>query len=263
MADYFTHAVIQPSLPATVVTPEIRALLNAMEVHTEDDGDAIYLCCETSPSDLDADMLEEAGVPADHPLWGLVAGGSVPDFEVVLQTLLTLCDMSIPCITVEYAYTCNKMRPDGFGGACTWISRYSIRGWSTQEALQDLSREDQTARDIEVAVALAGAVVPAMDDVPTAQAQREALARLTDRLANDTRLDDADVTDEPAVPLWENNGIQFARLLSELRSLGLSSSQYINLCRQTDLTLEEIDGLLERAEACWQRQKNATASRVA
>jgi ElaB/YqjD/DUF883 family membrane-anchored ribosome-binding protein len=47
---------------------------------------------------------------------------------------------------------------------------------------------------------------------------------------------------------WKNNKIQFPRLLSEIRAIGLTAEQYSFLEESTDLSVAEIDELFERAE---------------
>lgn len=54
---------------------------------------------------------------------------------------------------------------------------------------------------------------------------------------------------------WENNDIQFPRLLAEIRAIGLSEAQYKELNETMDLEQDEIDILLERAEIEWQKIK--------
>lgn len=56
--------------------------------------------------------------------------------------------------------------------------------------------------------------------------------------------------------LWNNNRVQFARLLAEIRAIGLTDEQYQKLMESMDLLeCEHIDELLERAEIEWQKQK--------
>ena len=50
---------------------------------------------------------------------------------------------------------------------------------------------------------------------------------------------------------WQNDAIQFPRLLAELRAIGLYPSQYQELIDASDLSEGQIDELLERAEAVW------------
>lgn len=51
---------------------------------------------------------------------------------------------------------------------------------------------------------------------------------------------------------WDNDDIQFPRLLSEIRAFGLTCAQYESLGLSMDLEVAEIDELLERAEMVWQ-----------
>jgi len=51
--------------------------------------------------------------------------------------------------------------------------------------------------------------------------------------------------------MWEDDLIQFPRLLAELRAVGLSAEQYEYLREQMDLSDSEIDEIFERAETAW------------
>lgn len=59
-------------------------------------------------------------------------------------------------------------------------------------------------------------------------------------------------------PLWENNEIQFARLISEIGA-ALDESQTKALMRDLmasmDLSFDELDSLLVRAENVWEQAK--------
>ena len=57
------------------------------------------------------------------------------------------------------------------------------------------------------------------------------------------------------VQKWDNNYLQFARLLDEIRCLGLSTEQYDTLMEAMDLGYEDIDELFERAALEWHRAK--------
>lgn len=48
--------------------------------------------------------------------------------------------------------------------------------------------------------------------------------------------------------VWDDNTIQFARLLAEINAVGLTMNQYQQICDSTDLGVMDIDELLERAE---------------
>jgi hypothetical protein len=61
--------------------------------------------------------------------------------------------------------------------------------------------------------------------------------------------------------LWEQDRIQFPRLLAELRTIGLQGRQYFKLKETMDLEIAEIDELLERAERAWRRHLSRFYSR--
>lgn len=55
---------------------------------------------------------------------------------------------------------------------------------------------------------------------------------------------------------WENDSVQFPRLIAEIKGVGLSSEQVQELCTSMDLKKEDIYDLLERAEATWEDIKS-------
>lgn len=57
---------------------------------------------------------------------------------------------------------------------------------------------------------------------------------------------------------WNNNAVQFPRLLAEIRAVSLTDDQYRELAASMDLTRDQIDELLERAETRWQGIKAQT-----
>lgn len=65
------------------------------------------------------------------------------------------------------------------------------------------------------------------------------------------------VHDESTCPtlLWQKNDIQFPRLLAEIHALGLTDTQKFLLAKSMDLEPEQIDELLNRAEAEFERLK--------
>jgi hypothetical protein len=54
---------------------------------------------------------------------------------------------------------------------------------------------------------------------------------------------------------WKNNGVQFARLLSEISAVGLTDQQYTDLGTSMDLPRERIDELLRRADEEFESSK--------
>lgn len=55
--------------------------------------------------------------------------------------------------------------------------------------------------------------------------------------------------------IWENNYTQFARLLSEIYGLPLSTEQYEQLKESMDLGYEDIDEIFDRAMLEFERAK--------
>lgn len=57
-------------------------------------------------------------------------------------------------------------------------------------------------------------------------------------------------------PKWNDNSIQFPRLLAEIMStVNFSKRQMADLCESMDLTEDDIYELLERADVIWQDAK--------
>ena len=52
--------------------------------------------------------------------------------------------------------------------------------------------------------------------------------------------------------LWDNDGIQFARLLSEIDGIGLTDSQYMHLRDSMDLSNNEINEIFDRANKAFE-----------
>ena len=57
---------------------------------------------------------------------------------------------------------------------------------------------------------------------------------------------------------WTDKTVQYPRLLAEIRAIGLSKEQYEALKESMDLTVDEIDDVLEWAETDWQTIKANT-----
>jgi hypothetical protein len=57
-------------------------------------------------------------------------------------------------------------------------------------------------------------------------------------------------------PLWDNNEIQFARLLCELGALGVpDADDWGDLLSNMDLEESDLHDLFERAHQVWERSK--------
>ncbi len=155
MADYYSPTVVEPMIPAVDTTPLERLLLDHV-FDVEDVGDGFTLSEWQGPSDypeFDRETLAAALAASDTvesriaaPIEALLS--SVPDddpviveldraeasVEMILQDIVrrsqTLRYVSIIC-----AFTCTKMRPDGFDGAVTLITAEAVRSKSTNDIL--------------------------------------------------------------------------------------------------------------------------------
>jgi hypothetical protein len=156
MADYYSPAVVQPTIPNADMTPLERLLLtHIFEAEPVDDG--LYFFAETGPSDgfelavedLRAAFAESAGIAstASAYLAERIANIGASDthidvdlsgtsWEFILQDIVRRSP-TLDHITVVSAFTCTKMRPDGFGGMAVLITADAIRGKSTNDILED------------------------------------------------------------------------------------------------------------------------------
>jgi hypothetical protein len=152
MADYHFPTVVRPSMPAHAITRLELALLTGMFEY-EPDGDAIYFYSSEGPSDtiwLDIaelkDMLEDEAMPSStigemvrHKLDE--AGADETELELdlsdlgeaaIFQNIVRRCDQ-LDHVAIVSAWTCTKMRPDGFGGAVTIVTGDHVLSSSTCE----------------------------------------------------------------------------------------------------------------------------------
>lgn len=161
MADYFSQTVIRPDIPRAAMTALERKILG--EIFEEEAvGEDVYYCAshgpgdlvfvdvaearallagdeaiESSLADLARDLLARADADADE----LELDLSVIGFEGIFQDIVKRS--SLDYVEVEAAWTCSKMRPDGFGGAATLITADDIQsvspaGW-LEESIARLS----------------------------------------------------------------------------------------------------------------------------
>jgi hypothetical protein len=160
MADYFTPTVIQPAIPAADITPLERLLLSHI-FHAQPDGDALYFCADEGPADMI--WLDRAPIEA-----ALAQSKSIDSTAVSIVTARLArrpadnaeveLDFSDSCwqwmfqdivrrshtlryVTAVSAFTCSKMRPDGFGGMAVLITPSEVMGKSTSDIIEDFLNE--------------------------------------------------------------------------------------------------------------------------
>jgi hypothetical protein len=156
MADYYTQTVVHQTLPFACMTSLEKLVLSTMFETEEIDG-GLYCFSTERVDDMPSLDLAEVRDALKHAkdipsrLYDLVKAKadtlsaeaseleldlSVDSFEFILQDILRRSE-ALPHISITAAFTCSKMRPDGFGGMVTLITPEEIRSTSTGDILED------------------------------------------------------------------------------------------------------------------------------
>jgi hypothetical protein len=160
MADYFSPTVVQQTIPNADMTKLERLLLIHI-FESEPDGDGLYFYASEGPSDmiwvnraeLEAalaasrtaksvanDVVAEQLEAVDGNEQDVELDLSVTSWEYLLQDIVRRSS-TLRYVTVVTAFTCSKMRVDGFGGAALFITADDVKGHSTDEFLADCLSE--------------------------------------------------------------------------------------------------------------------------
>jgi hypothetical protein len=175
MADYYTHAVVHQVIPERLMSPLERLLLTAVfDFDTVDDG--LYFYAENSPHcdiTLSRRNVEEAlaatrvrsrlrlfiasclgKANSEHDAFDVDLSafqtGDVP--VVALQDIVRRAKGELPYVSIAYAYTCNKMRPDGFGGMGVIITPARVLYQSTYDFFENFERRRLRRAQAEAAL---------------------------------------------------------------------------------------------------------------
>ncbi len=160
MADYFEPTVVQQIIPNADMTPLERLLLTHI-FQSERDDDGWYFFAEECPANVivvDRESLVAALAETrdeDSSVHAYVAeqfaSAATDDAEVDLDLSGTSWEFmlqdiikrsgTLAHVTVVSAFTCSKMRPDGFGGMAVLITADAIRGKSTNDILGEFLDE--------------------------------------------------------------------------------------------------------------------------
>ena len=157
MADYFTPTVIQPAIPIADITPLERLLLSHV-FNVECQGERLYFYADEGPAEriwLDRAPLEAALAQSEAHADSAAAAfvteqlARLPaddvEIEVQVSTLswqtifqdIVRRSATLRYVTAVSAFTCTKMRPDGFGGMAVLITADTVMGKSTSEIVAD------------------------------------------------------------------------------------------------------------------------------
>ena len=161
MADYLTPTVIQQTIPVADITPLERLLLSHI-FNAEPDGEGLYFYADEGPADmiwLDRAPIEAALAQSKNTVETTAAGvvtaqlARVPADNVEIE--LDFSDRSwesifqdivrrsptLRYVTAVSAFTCSKMRPDGFGGMAVLITADAVKGKSTSDIVEEFLNE--------------------------------------------------------------------------------------------------------------------------
>jgi hypothetical protein len=167
MADYYTPTVIDPMIPIAAMLPIERLFLS--QVFDEElDGESAYYCSDDGARDLislpaaevraalDAARSETSrfaqklideqpdAISGEDDIDLDMCGDLWPD---VLQDIIRRSP-DLDHLTVTMAFTCSKMRPDGFGGLAMLITGETIRSESTHTLFDRFYAEAATNGEI-------------------------------------------------------------------------------------------------------------------
>jgi hypothetical protein len=168
MADYHSPTIVRPDIPRGAMTLLEHRLLIGMFSH-EGGEEQVYFFAEEYVNDLlhldipEVQRLIEADPFPDSyavkaireeldkldPTEGeLALDMSVIGYEEIFQDIVRRCD-ALDDIEIVAAWTCTKMRPDGFGGMATLITADAIETMSTASFLDEARSRLQSERVAE------------------------------------------------------------------------------------------------------------------
>lgn len=152
MADYHSQTVVQPSIPNACMTALERWLLEQMFEFEPDDNDTTYFfaaegansMADAADDELEAILSEDAS-PLAAALREQLANADDRDwldldrfgYAPVFQAIVARHPDQVHYVTITMAFTCSKMRPDGFGGGAELITAKGVRWINTSRWLAD------------------------------------------------------------------------------------------------------------------------------
>ncbi|MDD4616726.1 MAG: hypothetical protein PHW76_06405 [Alphaproteobacteria bacterium] len=163
MADYYTQIVVQQTIPEKLISPFERLLLGKI-FETESCEDGIYYFASNGAScDITLNRMELKQTlerPGERsrlrPFIAARLKDTAPDNEfvdldlstapsgeahiILLQDIVRRAKGDLPYLTIACAFTCNKMRPDGFGGMGIIITPARVLYRSTFDFFESFER---------------------------------------------------------------------------------------------------------------------------
>lgn len=160
MADYFTSMVVHQTIPESDITPLERLLLsNIFEMETSSQGiyfftgerpsDIFWICREELEKTLEASQGVESGamrLVQDEMARALAEASEIEidinalGWEFLFQDIVRRSP-TLDFVSIEGAFTCTKMRSDGFGGMAIVIAANQVLCKTTGELLQEFEQQ--------------------------------------------------------------------------------------------------------------------------
>lgn len=151
MADYHFPTVVQPSIPASAISPLERLILCEI-FEFESDGDAFYFFSSEGPANTVylyvkqlQELLDDTAPPSAltdcvrRQLEFVKAHTAAVEIDLsdlgeaaIFQEIVRRC-AELDRVTITAAWTCTRMRPDGFGGGITVVTADHILSSSTAQ----------------------------------------------------------------------------------------------------------------------------------
>jgi hypothetical protein len=169
MANYHSPTVVQQDIPLSDMT-ELERLILCEIFETATVGDSLYFTIYDGPNSIiwidkanlhaaiddprakDSAALVEILDQCSDALLGddddIEIDTSCGLWDVIFQDIVRRSD-ALDYVSVMTSFTCDKMRPDGFGGMATLITAQKIRGQSTEEIMAEFIAEAVDAGEIK------------------------------------------------------------------------------------------------------------------
>ncbi|MDD2462463.1 MAG: hypothetical protein PHI97_00535 [Desulfobulbus sp.] len=145
MANYYTRSIIQPEIPAHLLTKFHLAILDAFSIELDEQerehGKTYYLYAPDSPhfTAFDREFTEDELADCDPVIIGFFEVGKELDEDdliALFQVIIKNSNGELPWISIEQSYNCSKMLPDGFGGSALLVTADDVQFMSTSQWLE-------------------------------------------------------------------------------------------------------------------------------
>lgn len=166
MADYYSPTVVTPFIPTADIMPLERLILGMVFDEETDENGRVFFHSSCGPSEvvaIEAKQLRQAHEASRDLECGLAAyvalrlaetkdcephdyieldlSAAALGWDGMLQSIVRRSP-TLDEIIVTVAFTCSRMRPDGFGGSITRITAKALQYGSTTDILAEFRADD-------------------------------------------------------------------------------------------------------------------------